>query len=283
MGNCIYCGKPAGLLSTKHKECEAEFQRKKKLTEKGVFEITNRICRFIVDDNQDVGRLENFINETAKGYLVSSSDKNTCYLIGWEAAIDKFLDDGVLDEVEEQKLSSFQEKYLEASEVDTHGYFTKIVKAAAIRDLLSGIVPQRISFNEQLPINFQKEEQVVWLFPDTKYFEDKVFRKYVGRTAGLSVRVMKGVYLRSGAFKGMPVDNVERTLVGQGLFVVTDKNLYFVCSAKSIRVPFSKIVSFEPYQDGVGIMKDNATAKPQTFVTGDGWFTYNLVSNLAQM
>jgi len=25
------------------------------------------------------------------------------------------------------------------------------------------------------------------------------------------------------------------------------------------------------------------TATPQTFITGDGWFTYNLVANLAQM
>ena len=30
-------------------------------------------------------------------------------------------------------------------------------------------------------------------------------------------------------------------------------------------------------------MRDAQTAKPQTFVTGDGWFAYNLAVNLAQM
>jgi hypothetical protein len=30
-------------------------------------------------------------------------------------------------------------------------------------------------------------------------------------------------------------------------------------------------------------MRDAQTAKPQTFVTGDGWFVYNLAVNLAQV
>ena len=42
-------------------------------------------------------------------------------------------------------------------------------------------------------------------------------------------------------------------------------------------------MSFDPYDDGFGIMRDAQTAKPQTFRTGDGWFPYNLAANLAQM
>ena len=30
-------------------------------------------------------------------------------------------------------------------------------------------------------------------------------------------------------------------------------------------------------------MRDAQTAKPQAFKTGDGWFSYNLAVNLAQM
>ena len=30
-------------------------------------------------------------------------------------------------------------------------------------------------------------------------------------------------------------------------------------------------------------MREAQTAKPQTFRTGDGWFPYNLATNLAQM
>jgi len=46
---------------------------------------------------------------------------------------------------------------------------------------------------------------------------------------------------------------------------------------------YEKIVSFESYEDGIGLQRDAASVKPQSFVTGDGWFTYNLITNLAQM
>ena len=34
--------------------------------------------------------------------------------------------------------------------------------------------------------------------------------------------------------------------------------------------------------DGIGVMRDAQTAKPQEFRTSDGWFIYNLVTNLAR-
>jgi hypothetical protein len=37
-----------------------------------------------------------------------------------------------------------------------------------------------------------------------------------------------------------------------------------------------KIEMIQPFQDGVGIQRDAQTAPPQLFITGDGWFTYNL-------
>ena len=33
----------------------------------------------------------------------------------------------------------------------------------------------------------------------------------------------------------------------------------------------------------VGIMRDTQTAKPESFHTTEGWFVYNLVTNLAQL
>ena len=43
------------------------------------------------------------------------------------------------------------------------------------------------------------------------------------------------------------------------------------------------IVGFDSYEDGLGIMRDAQTAKPQTFRTGHGWFVFNLATNLAQI
>ncbi len=45
---------------------------------------------------------------------------------------------------------------------------------------------------------------------------------------------------------------------------------------KKFRVRYDRIVSFDPYYDGFGIMRDAQTAKPQAFQIGNGWFAYNL-------
>ena len=68
-----------------------------------------------------------------------------------------------------------------------------------------------------------------------------------------------------------------------GLLGFTTKHLYFSGGKKKFRVRYDRIVDFEPYDDGFGIMRDAQTAKPQRFKTGDGWFAYNLAVNLAQM
>ena len=64
---------------------------------------------------------------------------------------------------------------------------------------------------------------------------------------------------------------------------LTTKHIYFAGGRKRFRVRYDRIVAFDPYEDGFGIMRDAQTAKPQAFRTGDGWFAYNLATNLAQI
>ena len=98
----------------------------------------------------------------------------------------------------------------------------------------------------------------------------------------MSIRVMKGLYYRTGTFKGRPVEHTSKQHVDSGLLGITTKHIYFSGGRKSFRVPYRKIVSFKPYEDGLGIHRDAASAKPQIFVTGEGWFIYNLVVNLSK-
>ena len=67
-----------------------------------------------------------------------------------------------------------------------------------------------------------------------------------------------------------------------GLLGLTTKHIHFAGSRKRFRVRYDRIVAFEPFSDGFGIMRDAQTARPQTFQTGDGWFAYNLAANLAR-
>jgi hypothetical protein len=203
---------------------------------------------------------------------------------GWTNAVENYLSDGLLDESEEKRLVEFKNKFnLSEEELNKKGAITKTVKAAALRDLLNGVVPNRFDVDGGLSINLQKNERIIWAFYGCDYYEDKIKRQYVGSSQGVSIKIAKGLYYRTSAFKGNAVESTQRVKIDRGIVVVTDKNIYFSGSSKSFRMPYGKIVSFIPFSDGFGILKDTANAKPQIFVTGDGWFSYNLVMNIAQL
>ena len=108
-------------------------------------------------------------------------------------------------------------------------------------------------------------------------------RERQGSSHGLSIRVARGVYYRPSTFRSRPIEWEETIHADTGLLGLTTKHIYFAGNRKKFRVRYDRIVSFDAYNDGFGIMRDAQTAKPQTFRTGDGWFAYNLAANLSQM
>jgi len=159
--------------------------------------------------------------------------------------------------------------------------FEKLLQAGTIRDVINGVLNPRIKIYNH-PFNLQKNEQFIWIFENVKYYEVKTRTRYEGGSQGVSVRVMKGMYYRTGSFKGNPVQYSETTHIATGILGVTQKHIYFHSSKKSFRIPYSKIISFQNFSDGIGIQRDAQTAKPQMFITGDGWFINNLIQNAAQ-
>lgn len=283
MGNCKFCGKPAGLFSTVHKACEAENKRKLAIASAAEARMADEVASYI-SNNKSLVQLDKDLATLGAQHGVPPDTYRDTLIRGWEKSVDRALEDDILELHEEQRLMSFMQHFmLSQAELNKNGYFLKVAQSAVLRDALEGKIPQRAKPDSDLGINFQKGEQFVWRLKGVKYYEDKTKRQTVGRSQGVSIRVMKGVYYRVGQFKGTPVETTERTHVDTGDLVITSKNIYFAGPAKSVRVPFDKVVSFNPYDDGFGLMKDNATAKPQTFVTGDGWFIYNLVVNLSQL
>jgi hypothetical protein len=283
LGNCKYCGKSAGFLRGKHAECEEKNQQRERLIQDGRQRIAIEVLQAI-KSSENLSNLEKKIAEIEQSNFVPSNERKALLIKGWEDSVEHFLEDGILDTAEEKRLVEFKDRFaLSQSELDRNGVLIKTAKAALLRDVLNGVIPQSMSVDGSIPINFQKGEQIIWAFPDSKYLEDKTRRQFVGGSQGVSVRVMKGVYYRVGAFKGQAIEHTERVHIDTGWVVITNKNIYFAGPRKSIRLPYAKIVSFEPFSDGIGVMRDTATAKPQIFVTGDGWFTYNLITNLSKI
>ena len=203
---------------------------------------------------------------------------------GWETAVQGALEDGVISEDEEAALSRYLDYFgIEQAQADRSGALTTLAQAGAIRDLTEGTIPQRQNIQSRIPFNLMKSEELVWVFDGVAYLEDVTRREMRGSSQGLTIRIARGIYYRPSAFKSRVVEWDETVRLDTGLMGLTTKHIYFAGDTKRFRVRYDRIVAFEPYSDGIGIMREAQTAKPQTFITNDGWFTYNMATNLAQM
>ena len=128
-----------------------------------------------------------------------------------------------------------------------------------------------------------KSEQLVWVIDDVGYLERVTRREGRGSSQGVSIRVARGLYYRPSTFRSRPVEWEETAQVDTGLLGLTTKHICFAGSREMFRVRYDRIVAFEPFGDGLGIMRDAQPAKPQSFFTSDGWFVCNLATNLARV
>ncbi|MGH8614365.1 MAG: hypothetical protein ACREYF_20650, partial [Gammaproteobacteria bacterium] len=96
MGDCKYCGKPVGFLRSKHAECDRQF-------EDGKREILAAVSQAVTGSGALDG-LPARITSIAQRSFVADSEQRALIARGWASIVDRFLEDGILDESEEQRL-----------------------------------------------------------------------------------------------------------------------------------------------------------------------------------
>ena len=226
----------------------------------------------------------NGLTQSLRNSGLSQGQQTAILVRAWEAAVEGALEDGLLTLDEENALNRYMDHFgLTQAQMDQNGVLTQIVKAAVIRDIAEGVVPDRQNINGRVPFNLMKSEKLVWVTQNVDYLEVVTRRERRGSSHGLSIRVARRVYYRPGTFRSRSVEWEENIHQDTGLLGFTTKHIYFSLPKNKFRVRYDRIVDFEPFDDGFGIMRDAQTAKPQSFRTGNGWFAYNLATNLAQM
>jgi hypothetical protein len=73
---------------------------------------------------------------------------------------------------------------------------------------------------------------------------------YSGRTSGISVRVAKGVTLRSGGIRGSAVKGMVS--VASGELVITNQRVIFAGDMKSFEIPLDKLLNTTNFEHGFG-------------------------------
>ena len=149
--------------------------------------------------------------------------------------------------------------------------------------LEEGKVPD-MHLSVDVPFKLQKNEKWLLAVNNVAYAEMRTKREVVGRSAGASVRVMKGVSVRTGAFRGTPVETDVLTPRGSGTFAVSTKHVFFQ-GERSFRIPMAKIVSVQGSPEGLEIVRDRAGAQPEYFgiVGSDAQFVADLIHLLPEV
>lgn len=281
MGACSICGKPAGFLKSLHPECEQRRLEEKRRRDEGAMRIANSLVR-AAHGKSTIQSVENELATQARELNLNAAQRDLIIRFAWRQAVDVYLEDGALDEVEENRLFQYCNHFRLDQDPDpqTNEYLLKLTKAGVIRDLREGKQPNRMDYVGSAMMNFQKNEYLIWAFPQTQYLETVKKRKSRGRGHGVNVRIAKGVYYRVGQFESEPVEKLVLADRGTGQMFLTSKHIYFTSPNQSFRIAYRRIVSFDPHPDGITVMREAATAKPQTFRNGDGWFTSNVIANL---
>lgn len=273
MGKCKYCGLDAGFFRSQHDECERKYKQ-------GLAEIS-QICSCCFAKKEDFYLKDRDIKRIVNDSHIDNGSLEKQYLSLFDNAVDQYLDDGIIDTSEERTLARFiQYSGLPQTVLNSNKSLEKMLQSKVIQDILAGNVPApRILISGNFPFMLGKTEHLVWLFRNITLHQQKVKKEYVGRSHGMSFRIMKGVYYRTGGFKGHPVETTIMQKIGIGSVCFTDKNIYFASPEKSLKIPYNKILSVDSYSNGVGLQKDGANDKPIFLEGVNSWFAYNVIAN----
>jgi len=101
----------------------------------------------------------------------------------------------------------------------------------------------------EAPIILKKDEALQLALPNIALHEPRAVR--TGTYGGPSFRVMKGLSIRVGAFRAE--SHEELKIIDQGIFTLTNKRIVFSGSKRTVDFGLNKILSMEPYSDGIAI------------------------------
>lgn len=229
----------------------------------------------------DVHQMRNRIGKVTSVLPITAVAENETYLYMLDKAACNFLSDGFITSQEQSLLDN----YISSMGIQTNNLpaqyqnsdITKIAQSRILSDLKKGIVPPNPL---QLPILLSKGESLIWVYDNVTLYQEKIQREYVGGSRGYSVRICKGVYYRTGQFRGHPVEHSYMDNVGVGSLYLTNKNMIFSSATKAVKISYSKLIGLTPYSDGVEVLKEGAS-KRMVLQGFDSWFVMNLLSTIS--
>lgn len=279
MGQCRYCGISAGLLEQEHAACRDACQK-----------IGSLLGEYF-ESSQPAEQLHKIITDIATPLSIREDVLRglvRLQIAGFESVAlvtaSAVTDDVFLSEAQELRITELCDAFkITMKDLTEGGTAHSLARSKILRELKAGKLPTGVRIEGPTAINFQQGESLIWVFNSVTYLTLTKKIEYLGGSAGVSLRVLDGVYLRTGGYKGRRVQTEEVTPGEVGDLVLTNQNIYFKSSTVALRIPIVKILSVDQFEDGLQIIRDKANAKPEVFIFGSAWFAGTVLRSLNRL
>lgn len=261
MGKCIVCNKSAGPFYTLHKAC---YQ---------VYEDTRERLRQVFSKSIESSVQADEFVDALKGCRPSSSFSSSLFesLVKhiWQEQANQIIKSKSLN-AEHAKFLLYVAPALQIEDKDVEQYlFTRL---ANIEHLVSINQKQHISkpFTEMHQvIDMVKDESLIWVFEETLMLEQQ--RSSETKQWTVFQSIVNNLFKKS-RYKKLDV-NVEAV----GKLAITSQNIFFITRKETKKLNYADIYDITPMQDGVRIQTIQKDTTPNTYITGDGRFTFTLL------
>ncbi|MFK7815281.1 MAG: hypothetical protein AB8B92_03015 [Gammaproteobacteria bacterium] len=261
MGKCVVCSKSAGPFNSLHKTCLPIYQ--------GVRKCLYDTFPECVNSPQDSLDPLLAIQACKPSANFSEVQFNELVVKAWLEQAKLVVKDPALNSNATKNLLRIADKFNINSE-DVDDYL--IVRLSNVEHLERIQNKQTIEKEFDLAagdIVLMQNEKIIWEFKSTTRLEQQ--RHAQGKQWTVFSSVLNNILMRK-RYKELAIKVDE-----SGTLLVTNHSLYYKSNDVKVQTKFTDIHSVTPMRDGVRVQARTTGAMPDTYITGDGRFTYALL------
>jgi hypothetical protein len=172
--------------------------------------------------------------------------------------------DGAITEEEERELQAIKD-HLEINDAEIAPTQVELSRFRLLREIGEGVLPVIT-----VPgLVLQKREVAHWTEPASLLEERVIDRQFVGGSRGVSIRIMKGVSYRVGAYRGQVETRAGIVAVSTGDLVITSRRVIFRGDKKGFNTRLDKLLNVEMTSNGVTLTDDRSRSRVVQFSTAE--------------
>jgi len=261
VGKCVVCSKSAGPFNSLHKSCLSVYQ--------GVRKCLHDSFSDCIESVGDISDPVEAIHSCKPSSQFSESQFKELVLKVWLKQAILVVKDTSLNPTATKVLLGIADEFgISNEDVDDY-LLVRLSNAEHLDCLQKNQTISKIFDTVPESIELEQHESIVWEFNNTARTEQQRFSQEKQWTVLSSV--LNNIFMRK-RYKELAIKTEE-----SGTLFVTNQGLHYKNNHTISQTKFSEIHSVTPMKNGVRIQTNLTGAMPDTYVTGDGRFTYALL------